>query len=1176
MFRQLLKGFRRGNNDDEPKLKMGVCALDKKARSKPMQQILERIRAFGDFEVIIFGDQMILEQPVESWPACHCLIAFFSYGFPLHKAEAYAKLRRPFLFNDLPEQRSLYDRRIMYSLLRKHGITTPEHIIVNRDEGDRRFPVNEARFIEDPEYVELDGVRITKPFVEKPADGEDHRVNIYYPSSVGGGMKSLFRKVGDRSSDFNADQNKVRRNGSFIYETFMPTGGTDVKVYTVGPDYAHAEARKAPTVDGRVVRSADGKEVRFPVLLTPEEKEIARQVCQAFKQSVCGFDLLRSKGKSYVCDVNGWSFVKNSHKYYDDAACLLRSMALKALAPHRLLRLPPALVPTMSSGSVAVSPGTSIDGYGDDKREALGTPLGKPSALSSLELRCCSAAEFIFVWHTLSGDRTPKQKMKMLVTQPLYLDILMKYNGGKTRSEAKLKSAVQLQDLLDATRSLLPKKYGGEAENCVVEEDENEEVIEQLLHVKAVLEEGGSFSGINRKVQLKPMAWTEVDSEEKVTQALLILKYGGVLTHAGRKQAETLGNDFRLNMYPGEQGTGLLRLHSTYRHDLKLYTSDEGRVQMSAAAFAKGLLDLEGPLTPILVSLVSKDAAMLDYVGSGADDEIRKAKAQLYTTITGVPYRPHSWSARDDPSPAPSPMKPPWAGNSSASGPDFMSLADSLPLPAYDGNTLDQPEAAVQTPRSPGSVLAVPLPSAMPASSEETLHRLVELIKSLTEQLHGHCRAMLEGLPSPLEGHRRKGSLSVFGVHITAPSGANPNSTKSSGSGSDDELDVPGMLMMPDHTTDDWHGHQEHGCAPCGGESFLLMHARWSKLQNDIYNERKGRFDISKIPDIYDSVKYDSLHNSHLGLTGLDELYAVAKVLADGVIPNEYGIDPSQKLKIGALICNKLLRKLIIDLNNTRNESLEVLQYSQEQPDAPPLVTPTIPRRVSTGQGEMASSMSDSGSSAGRISADTDVVGIPGAGGGDEDDGGPRPYKLDTRYAKGVKSPNRHVRTRIYFTSESHIHSLINVLRYCHLDPPCADGEALMWPPVVCDQAQHMLVETGELDYLTHIVFRMYENMDLDPKDPQRFQVEVLFSPGSAYNPLEVIPRRNDHVLPIVPRQRLHSQDEIETIPLQQLEALVNPYVDQSDVLPGGGFPELNKSQHGNASTNTLWNLVKH
>ena len=62
-------------------------------------------------------------------------------------------------------------------------------------------------------------------------------------------------------------------------------------------------------------------QMRFPVLLTPQEKEIARMVTLAFAQKVCGFDLLRSeKGKSYVCDVNGWSFVKSSNKYYDDAA----------------------------------------------------------------------------------------------------------------------------------------------------------------------------------------------------------------------------------------------------------------------------------------------------------------------------------------------------------------------------------------------------------------------------------------------------------------------------------------------------------------------------------------------------------------------------------------------------------------------------------------------------------------------------------------------------------------------------------------------------------------------------------------------------------------------------------------------------------------------------------------
>jgi len=61
-----------------------------------------------------------------------------------------------------------------------------------------------------------------------------------------------------------------RRDGSYIIEEFLTTGGTDVKVYTVGPRYAHAEARKSPVVDGKVTRSADGKELRFPVLLSPQ------------------------------------------------------------------------------------------------------------------------------------------------------------------------------------------------------------------------------------------------------------------------------------------------------------------------------------------------------------------------------------------------------------------------------------------------------------------------------------------------------------------------------------------------------------------------------------------------------------------------------------------------------------------------------------------------------------------------------------------------------------------------------------------------------------------------------------------------------------------------------------------------------------------------------------------
>lgn len=147
------------------------------------------------------------------------------------------KLRKPFVLNDLKMQRVLQDRRRVYELLMNSGIDVPKHVFMNRDGYKSNLSVDEQneQVLEDSDYeedeliehddsIEVNGVVIHKPFVEKPVDADDHNIAIYYPSSAGGGCKKLFRKVGDRSSEFYPDINEIRREGKSmdgLFSTFQ-------------------------------------------------------------------------------------------------------------------------------------------------------------------------------------------------------------------------------------------------------------------------------------------------------------------------------------------------------------------------------------------------------------------------------------------------------------------------------------------------------------------------------------------------------------------------------------------------------------------------------------------------------------------------------------------------------------------------------------------------------------------------------------------------------------------------------------------------------------------------------------------------------------------------------------------------------------------------------------------
>jgi inositol hexakisphosphate/diphosphoinositol-pentakisphosphate kinase len=647
---------------------------------------------------------------------------------------------------------------------------------------------------------------------------------------------------------------------------------------------------KSPALDGVVERDEHGKEIRYPVMLRAEEKIIAKKVVLAFKQNVCGFDLLRAYGKSYVCDVNGFSFVKNSTKYYDDCASILADMVIKILAPER--HIPLAL-----------------------SYEAESRPIVPTSYGTMMELRCVIAV-------MRHGDRTPKQKMKMEVKHKLFFNLFEKYDGMKT-GNLKLKKPSQLQEVLDVARALLI-----ECNKLNVENLETKETRTKLLQLKSVLEMYGHFSGINRKVQFKYQQHGNMknsSSDEDLQQdvfdspsLLLILKWGGELTDYGIAQAEDLGTAFR-KLYPGE-GTysktnksdrGFLRLHSTYRHDLKIYASDEGRVQTTAAAFAKGLLALEGELAPILVQMVksANTNGLLD--NDSVSDEYQnlvKAKLRDYISI-----------------------------DKDFTEYDFCKLA-----PTRNYSLI----SALQFIKNP----------------LEMCKKVYVYIKELTNLIRNKIT-----------------ESKCYEIKL-------------------------------------YHS-----------ETWELMLRRWSKLEKDFYNKKKEKFEISKIPDIYDSIKYDLMHNKNiLNFEHAMELYTCSKALADYVIPQEYGITEEEKLRIAQGIIAPLLQKIRIDLKSNLTGI-----WSQED----------------------------------------DSV-----------------NKLNPSYSKGIQTPGRHVRTRLYFTSESHIYSLFNILRYGRL----LETDDDQWI-----RAKEYMNAVPELNYLTQIVIMLYEDTSVDPESDKRFHIELHFSPGA-------------------------------------------------------------------------------
>ncbi len=210
---------------------------------------------------------------------------------------------------------------------------------------------------------------------------------------------------------------------------------------------------RSPTVDGHVKRNTDGKEIRYRVKLTQEEEDIARKVAKTFGQTVCGLDILRVQGKSYVIDVNGWSFVKGNEFYYDQCAKILKELFYRSVQERPLSladQIPPEILPQ-----------------------------------NSWRLK-----GFVAVFR--HGDRTPKEKLKISILEQPFIDLL-----EGSRREVVFRQKHQLESVMKALDA------------CVQIGSSN-----SLMALREVLERKQDLPGT--KVQLKPKFDKETNQLVKI------------------------------------------------------------------------------------------------------------------------------------------------------------------------------------------------------------------------------------------------------------------------------------------------------------------------------------------------------------------------------------------------------------------------------------------------------------------------------------------------------------------------------------------------------------------------------------------------------------------------------------------------------------------------------------
>ena len=938
-------------------------------------------------------------------------------------------------------QKILWDRRICLKILDKLGVPTPKRLEVNRDGGPRLESPELARHVLEMSGVKLDGPEdgtgggatksysvnltddgdtlsvngetIRKPFVEKPTSGEDHNIRVYYPRDWpgGGGGRRLFRKVGNKSSEFDPElitpRSITEPDSSYLYEQFMKTEkAEDVKAYTVGPNFTHAESRKSPVVDGLVRRNTHGKELRFITKLTPSEQEMASKIATGFGQRICGFDLLRGEDKSYVIDVNGWSFVKDNNEYYDKCANILKQMflrerrrlegvpetveshmdpvpqrratgnhraALKTIfrspsipklhhhghrstgtsspdaptittpltsppsldrASHPVLPtippaselLPPPVIPSNTDQAPSASMPTS-----PANEEPVAGPAPAPASKHSWKLKGMVAV----IRH---ADRTPKQKFKYTFHSQPFVELLKGHQEEVLlKGEAALGSVLEAvkkamiegiedKDKLRQLRTALVRKgaWTGtkvqikpmfrkrKAEESaglpnVPENSKPQNTTAPLEKTKTQVEAGTSTDGDMPRVVRTPTRsdsisdatfsrYSAVEDNLVLDKLQLVIKWGGEPTHSARYQAQDVGENMR---------NDLKLMNKDALSDASIFTSSERRVVTSAQIWASAFLDRQD----IAEDRIKVRKDLLDD-SNAAKDVMDKVKKKLKTLLREGNSAPPQFAWPKDEMPEPSVVL--------ARVVELMKIHREI-LRHNFKNESGGAAAALAAIEKPGESNGEKKKTVNDAQKRWCTGEDPELFKERWEKLFTEFCDKEKVDPSKIS--ELYDSMKFDALHnlpflawVFTPRGALADEYGPSDSVRNSESESHKQSLASQKPNS--HPSSEHSSDRAESKSGRRMAFRRKSTIMPIATPPPGA-------DLQDS--YFKFHSttgpseSKIIIPGkLREMYRMAKVLFDFVGPQEYGIEPSEKLEIGLLTSLPLLEEIVLDLEEVQ------------------------------------------------------------------------------------------------------------------------------------------------------------------------------------------------------------------------------------------------------------------